>query len=91
MNIYLGNMTIDDMEIRMGIKFPEELKGYMNVHHQDIADTHKLLDSEWHCFDIPFVIVCGSIEVATRIYNDLKPFVSEIKTPLQIAIREGKP
>lgn len=84
MAIYLGNFSVKDMENRLGIKFPEELVSYLSDKHQDSAG--KLAKDKWHCFDIPFVLVCENKEMAVIIYNHLKPLTNDMKVPIQIAI-----
>ena len=84
MNIYLGNLSIEEIESRAGVSFPEELKKYMDTRRQESASNIK--NGKWHCFDIPFILVCGDIEVATEIHNHLKDFSSDFKEQLQIAI-----
>ena len=84
MAIYLGNLSIDDMEKRSGIDFPQELRSYMEPRKQESASN--IANGKWHCFDIPFVLVCGDMETATEIHNQLKGFSSDFKEPLQISI-----
>ncbi len=87
MNILLGNLTIKDIENRLDVTFPEELITLLNDTRQVSADTSLLKDNEWHCFDIPFTIVCGSREFAMKIYGFLSPLAESMKEPLQISIR----
>jgi hypothetical protein len=82
MGFCLGNYDIGRMEKRLGITFPEELVTYMNERHQDNAG--RLEKDRWHCFDIPFVLHCENIEMATKIYDYLKPFSNEMKDQLRI-------
>lgn len=84
MNIYLGNLSIEEIEKRSGVDFPEELKDYMSTRKQESASDVK--QGEWHCFDIPFLLVCGGMETATEIHNHLKGFSSDFKEPLQITV-----
>lgn len=86
MIIYLGNMRISEIEFRAGIVFPEAPKDYMEPRHQASANSVKT--DKWHCFDIPFVLVCGDIDTATVIHNHLKPFSNDFKEPLRIALNE---
>ena len=83
MSIYLGNLSIDEMEKRSGVDFPQELKDYMEPRRQQSASNIK--KGMWHCFDIPFVLVCGDMETATEIHRHLKGFGSDFKEPLQIS------
>ena len=89
MSIYLGNLSIERMEEQMGIKFPEPFRTEFGKTRQHSADTSKLAKNGWHCFDMPFVLVCGSRKFAQNIANELKPLVPDITTPLQVTIQEA--
>lgn len=84
MSLYLGNLSIEDMERRIGIDFTEELKEYMVPRKQEKASNIK--KGKRHCYDIPFVLICGDMETATEIHKQLKDFSSDFKEPLQIAL-----
>lgn len=84
MNILLGNLTVEEMERRSGVAFPAELKARLGRCHQEHATN--INDGEWHCFDMPFLIVCGGMELAQFIYDHLKEMTSSFKEPLQIAL-----
>jgi len=84
MSIYLGNLSINEMEKRSGVEFPQELRDYMEPRRQQSASNIK--QGMWHCFDIPFMLVCGDMETATEIHRNLKRFGSDFKEPLQISI-----
>lgn len=86
MNIYLGNLTLAQMQERMGIEFPEGLIEYLKDKHQDNAS--QLRENTWHCFDIPFVLKVENMEMAQTVYSYLKPLNDEIKTVFQIAVEE---
>jgi len=84
MNIMLGNLTVEDMERRMSISFPDELKKFMNENHQQKAEN--VQPGKWHCFDLPFFLVCGDMDTAIKIHESLKPFAADIKESLQIGV-----
>ena len=84
MGIMLGNLSVAEIEKRAGVKFPEELKQLMQDTHQDEASNIK--DGKWHCFDIPFTIVCGGMPIAQKIYDHLKDDSSKFAEQLQIAL-----
>jgi hypothetical protein len=92
MSIYFGNLSIPQIEQRTGIEFPQELKNYMESRQQSAVaniqtgESIPIQKDRWHCFDIPFILVCGDIEIANKIYGDLKKFSSKFKEQLQIAI-----
>jgi len=83
MNIYLGNLTIEQIEKRIGIDFPEQTREYLKKNHQSEAANIK--KGKWHCFDIPFMMQCGDIETARMVYESMKDRASEVKEPLQIS------
>lgn len=84
MSVYLGNLSVEEIEKRSGVEFPEDLKEYMGPRRQQSASNIK--QGAWHCFDIPFVLVCGDMETATEIHSYLKVLSSKFKEPLQISI-----
>lgn len=84
MSIFLGNLTIDDMENRTGVKFPVELREMLEQSHQDEASN--VAEGKWHCFDIPFFMVCGGRPMAQRVYDLLKADAGKFKQPLQIGL-----
>ena len=82
----LGNLSVDQMECRMGIVFPEDLKEVLSKYHQPVATDVK--PGFWHCFDIPFTMVCGNTDLAELVRDKLTPLVDKITTPLSVAIVE---
>lgn len=82
--IMLGDLSIEDAERRTGATWPEELKQYMADKHQ--ARASNVEPGKWHCFDVPFMLVCGDMDTAQAIYNHLAPMHADFKTPLQISI-----
>lgn len=84
MNIYLGNLSIADMQRRAGVSFPQELIDFMESRHQPvIADVGR---GQWHCYDIPFFLQCGDMETAQTIYGHLRALHGDFKEPLQIGV-----
>ena len=84
MNIFLGNLGIEEIEKRVGIKFPQELIDFMVPRKQNV--TSNIKTGQWHCFDIPFNLVCGDRQMAEEIYKYLSPMTKEFKEPLQISL-----
>lgn len=84
MNIMLGNLTVSEIEKRSGVTFPSELKQLMEETYQ--ADANNIADGKWHCFDIPFTLVCGGMTIAQRVYDHLKSESCNFKEPLHIAL-----
>lgn len=84
MMIQLGNLTVAQMESRSGVTFPDELKEFMAGSHQDQASN--VQPGKWHCFDLPFFLMCGDMETAQKIYDYLSPLTSEFKEDMQIGV-----
>ena len=82
----LGNLSISQMENRMGITFPDDLKEILSKYHQDTATDIK--PGFWHCFDMPFTMVCGNQDIAELVREKLTAMIDDIKTPLSVAIVE---
>ena len=84
MSIYLGNLLIRDIEKRLGIEIKQEHREWFTEHHQ--SNAHNIEKGKWHCFDIPFTIVCGDMETAVFVNDALKEFSSQMKTQIGISI-----
>lgn len=67
MNIYLGNLSIGQIESEYSVVFTDEDKQWLKEHHQDEASN--IQSDKWHFFDIPRVMMAGSYEFAKEI-ND---------------------
>lgn len=84
----LGNQSVSQIEKRLGIEFPEEIREFMKQTHQDSASN--ITKGKWHCFDIPFVLVCGDMDTASKIFNSVKHRSDECKERLQFSLSNGK-
>ena len=84
----LGNLSIEQMEKRMGIEFPVELKDVLSKYRQHEANYIK--EGFWHCFDLPFTMVCGGGDLAQLMVDHLSPMVKSITTPLHVAVSKVK-
>jgi len=84
----LGNQSVEQMEKRMGIDFPVELKEVLHKYHQ--AEASNIADGYWHCFDLPFVMVCGNNDLAQFVYKHLSPMNDKMTEQLQVSIVSRK-
>ena len=82
MNIMLGNLTVKQIEDRLGIALTEEEITILKESHQDAANN--IAPDKWHCFDMPFAIRCGSKEFAEKLVSVFKPYSSKMKTQFRI-------
>lgn len=80
----LGNLSVEQIEKRIGFDFPEKIKELMKQTHQ--SEASNIAKGKWHCFDIPFNLVCGDIETAAKIFNSVKERLDEVKEVLQISV-----
>jgi len=80
----LGNQSVSQIEKRLGIEFPEEVREFMNKTHQ--SEASNIVKGKWHCFDLPFNLVCGDMETATKIFNSVKDRSNECKEQLQFSL-----
>lgn len=87
MGFMLGNLSVAEIEKRLGIDFPDDIREFMNQTHQDKASD--IEPGKWHCFDIPFQIVFGDIETAVKIFDSVKDRASECKERLHFCLRKG--
>ena len=84
----LGNLSVSQIEERLGIEFPEETRELMKKTHESNASY--IPKGKWHCFDIPFNLVCGDMEIATKIFNSVKDKSRECKCQLQFSVQKMK-
>jgi hypothetical protein len=84
MSIMLGNLTVKQIENRLGIGFPEDIREFMILNHEPNASRTPI--NKWHCFDIPFILVCGNIDTATKIFDSVKNRSGECKEILRISV-----
>ena len=92
MNIHLGNLSVREIEERLGIEFSQSEREFLTGTRQQICDAVK--GEQWHCYDIPFLIHCGSMEFARKVRDLLLPYGKRMKTQVQIGVKleelEGK-
>ncbi len=84
----LGNLTVEEIENRLGIEFPKETKEFMRMNWQ--LEANDIKPGKWHCFDIPFNLVCGDMATAQKIFDSVKEKSSQCKTQLQFSITDKK-
>ena len=64
MVIMLGNLSVEEIEHRLNISLSDEDKKVLNESRQLKAEN--IENGKWHCFDIPFMIVCGDKPTAEK-------------------------
>ena len=79
----LGNLSVGDIEKRLSIQFPEPFRTEFVNKHQPEAEN--ISTGKWHCFDLPFVLVCGDDELAKWVVDNLSPISDNMKGSIKIA------
>ena len=83
--IMLGNLSADQMEKRLGIEFTTEEKETLNATRQLAVNETPLADECWHCFDIPFMVMCGTKATCCKVMDILKPHVPQMHGQIQVS------
>lgn len=84
MEIMLGNLTLKQIEDRTGIKLSAEDRAELNGMRQEKAEN--IASGKWHCFDLPFMIVCDDKPTAEKMVKILSAYDwSKAKQALQIS------
>ncbi len=82
----IGNLTVVQIEAKLGIAFPDDIREFMNATHQERFDD--VAPGKWHCAELPFVMVCGDMAIAEKIYNSVKDKTAECKEQLLFSLQE---
>ena len=64
MSIYLGNLTPEQIESRLGIELTAEDKDLLKKTHQPEVNNVPIASGKWHCFDIPFMLMTHDMKTA---------------------------
>lgn len=84
MSLFLGNLSARQMCDRLGIEYTQQIAD-MELARQHNANVKRGTD-KWHCFDIPFFVMCGSYEVAEVWRDLLTPAEHQMKEPISFGI-----
>lgn len=87
--IYLGNLSIHEVEIRLGVQFSEtdrkDLQSMLN------PDANVIGKGKVHFFDIPFLAACGDAETARKVTDILLKYEpKKFKCAIQIGVKGGQ-
>lgn len=72
MGIMLGNLTLKQIEERTGISVSDDDRKELNGMRQEKAEN--IVSGKWHCFDLPFMIVCGDKPTAEKVVKILSVY-----------------
>lgn len=82
MSIYLGNLTVKELESKHSFALSDEHRAALESMRQNQAENVK--SDKFHIFDIPRVIACGSKDTAIKVYEILKQY--SIKGHVEIGV-----
>lgn len=72
MSIFLGNLSVKQIEERTGILLSEADKAELSAMRQEKAEN--IESGKWHCFDMPFMIICGDKPTAEKVVKILSAY-----------------
>lgn len=67
MGIMLGNLSVSQIETRLGITFSDEDRETLIKTHQEAVNNTPLADGCWHCFDLPFMVFADTKATAEKL------------------------
>lgn len=74
MSICLGNLSLRQMEDRLGITLTDTDRLEFESNRQEAVNGTPLAPGKWHCFDIPFMLLCDTMETAVRFRDILSKY-----------------
>ena len=84
MSIFLGNLSISQIETRMGISLTEDERNTLNSMRQEKAED--IESGKWHCFDLPFMLICGDKQTAEKVVKIFQAHdLSRVREALQVS------
>ena len=89
MSIFLGNLLPDAISERLDIQLSDEHKALLMEEHQDIA--HDVKPGKWHCFDLPFMFVCGDKQTAEKYVKIFSSYdLTHVRQKMQLSWEGAK-
>ena len=70
MAIYLGNLTVEQIERRLGIKITGQDKKHLESTRQEKVNGTPIETGKWHCYDLPFMFMTHDRKTAES-FRDL--------------------
>ena len=79
----LGNLSVRELEEKHGFVLSDEDRQVLESMRQ--SNVQRIKDGQFHIFDIPRNILCGSYETAVKVHEILKQY--DIKGRIDISIK----
>ena len=77
-----GDLKTTDIEKRLNITLSDTDRDKLEGMRQSKANG--IIPGKWHCFDMPFQILCGDKDTAAMIDDILAPYRSQMKGIIRI-------
>lgn len=77
MGIYLGNLTVEQLENRLGIHLSEDHKKELARNRQEKVNNTPLEPGKWHCYDMPFMLMTHDRKTAEKFRDILLNYPME--------------
>lgn len=79
----LGNLSVKDIETRLGITFsPEDAATLQETRQENISIP--LASGKWHCFDIPFRFMTANERDAQMFHEIFRKYSSQMRGRFEI-------
>lgn len=83
MGIMLGNLSVKDIETRLGVTFsPEDVAALQEARQENVSIP--LESGKWHCYDIPFMFMTATQEDALKFVGIFEKYTAKMKGKFQI-------
>lgn len=84
MAIFLGNLTPEQLEKRVGVILSDSDRKWLKDHRQEQVNKVPLEDGKLHIFDIPLMVMCATQETAVKVRDMFMAYGSTFKETFQI-------
>lgn len=84
MYLFLGNLTVNQIENRLGIELSNEHREELIRTHQDKVNDTPLGDGCWHCYDAPFMLMCDTQDTAMKMRDIFAQYTFSKNVTFQI-------
>ena len=78
----IGDFNTTDIEKKLNITLSDTDRDKLEGMRQSKAND--IIPGKWHCFDMPFQILCGDKGTASLVYDILAPYRAQMKGIIQI-------
>ena len=85
MGIMLGNLSVKDIETRLGITLSAEDVAVLQEKRQENVSV-PLASGKWHCFDIPFMFMAATRDDALMFADIFEKYTGQMRGKFSIGM-----